>query len=79
MAILEPIQVLRIARARLATTVEVARANGQAGVVGAEGLVATANYLIADSSCVGDATTIGTARTAASAGESPSMLTLGAS
>ena len=79
MLILEPAQVLRIARARLATTREVARAIGRAGVVGAEGLAATANYSIADSSCAGDATAIGTARTAAGAGESPWRPALGAS
>jgi hypothetical protein len=79
MAILEPAQVLRSARAKLATIKEVARAIRQAGVVGAEGLAAAAYYLIADSSYVGDATAIGTARTAAGAGESPSRPAVGAS
>ena len=67
------------AKARLATTREVARAIGQAGAGEAEGLAATANYSTADSSCADDATAIGTARTAAGASESPSRLALGAS
>lgn len=79
MAVQEPAKVLGSARARLATTREVARAIGQAGVVEAEGQAATANYSTANSSCADDATAIGTARTAAGAGESPSRPALGAS